>query len=172
MLTCKKCGAELHEDQKVCIQCGTRTIRGDGFDYDSKKWSPPKSLKIGAGAVALLLLIIIAVNALKVTPPEQVGKEWFSAIADREIRAASKMATPNLESTLQTRGMSVRTLSEEIYNEVESYEASYAFGSPVLQGKTAASIQVTLNRPGDGYGRTFFIDLVKQGRKWRVDSVR
>lgn len=171
MLTCKKCGLELHEDQKVCIQCGTRTIRGDGFEWDEKRWTPSPGVKIGAGAVVLILLVVFIINSLKVVPPNDVTEEWFGAMVKREMRVASRMVTPAVNAELESRGMSLHALSEDVYNEVESYNAKYTFSPTEMQGENAARIQVTLNRP-DGYGRTLFVDLVKHGRKWQINAVR
>ncbi|MCL5102771.1 MAG: zinc ribbon domain-containing protein [Armatimonadetes bacterium] len=169
MLTCQKCGAELHEDQKVCIACGTRTLRGDGFDYSVKKWTPTKNHKIAAGAVLLVLIILWITSALRVMPPEVVAKEWFVAMTDRRIAAAQSYVSQALESDLQARNMDLRAMSDEYYTEVVQNLAKYQIGPPQVNG-ASASIKIVLSYP-EGSAREVNIEMVKDGRRWVVNRI-
>lgn len=170
MLTCKKCGCEVHEDQKVCIQCGTRTIRGDGFDYDQKTFTITKNMKIGAAILAFLVVVGILINALRVTPPDVVAKDFFTAVADRKVNAAEKYTTPNVESYLQTRGMDLRAIADECYSAISGENAKYSLAKPVMSGDKAATVVATLTYP-DGRQKPYKIELTKQGRQWAVNKM-
>ena len=174
-MECRKCGAELHPDQKVCIKCGEPTPAGGGFDYGEKEpWRPNRSqMLIAGGAIALLLLIVILGKVLHTTPPEEVAEEWFSAMAERRIRAAREMVTPNLEEELAKRNMDLRDRSDEYFDKIDREGATYSLGETTLDSPdnpTRAYIAIKLSFP-DGTSSTIPLELAKHGRTWRVDRV-
>lgn len=171
MLTCRECGAELHEDQKVCIQCGKRTIRGDGYDWDQKSFRPTRNMYIGAGAVVLVLLIIILINALKVIPPDQVSQTWFEAMTQRDSKMGAKLVTKEFVDKLGERQLTVRDLADEYNGEVAAYDGKFRISSCVMKGNNAATTIVLIEYP-DGRKGGHVIELVKQGRRWLVNSVQ
>ena len=171
MLTCRKCGMELHEDQKVCIQCGTRTIRGDGFDYNVERWRPSRRMIRAAEVVLLSLLVLMVANALRITPPGDITKQWFAAMYDRDLTAASRMVTPNFVKFQEDRGVDLGTLSYEWNGEVIGLSAKPTYGKPVMNGQRNAAVQITLTYP-DGHILIKTVDLVKNGRRWMVDACK
>lgn len=171
MLTCRKCGMELHEDQKVCIRCGARTIRGDGFDYTVEKWRPSRGMVIAGGVVLFALLVLMVANALRITPPGEVAKKWFEAMYGRNMPAASRIVTPNFVKFHEDRGMDLRSLSDEWNCEVIGSPAKPTYGKAVVNGTRNATAQITLTYP-DGHVRIVTIDLVRNGRRWMVDASR
>lgn len=171
MLTCRTCGMELHEDQKVCIRCGARTIRGDGFDYTVQRWRPSRRMIIAAGVVLFALLVLMVANALRITPPGEVARKWFEAMYGRDMPVASRMVTPNYLKFNEDRGMDLRSLSDELNCEVIGSSAKPRYGKAVTSGGKNATVQITLAYP-DGQFRVVTIDLIKQGRRWMVDASR
>lgn len=171
MLTCKKCGSELHEDQKVCIVCGTRTIRGDGFDYSVQKWRPSLRIKIAAGIVVLALVVMMVMDSLRVAPPSEVNKQWFEAMYGHNMKVASPMVTAKFTSYLTDRNLNLGDLATEWNGEIEGSNAKPSYGKPVMTSQKTASIPIALAYP-DGSSRIITIDLIKDGRHWMVDAYR
>jgi len=169
VLTCKKCGSELHEDQKVCIACGTRTIRGDGFDYSVEKWRPSRRIKIAAGVVVFAWIVVMVANALRITPPSEVNKEWFEAMYTHNMKVATPMVTENFTKFLSDRNWNLGDLSALWNGEVIGSSAKPSYGKPVMTGERNATIPITLNYP-DGQVRVITIDLIKDGRQWMIEA--
>lgn len=171
-MQCKKCGAELHEDQKVCIACGTRTIRGDNYEYDSQvAWRPSMKMIISAAGVVVLIVLVMILNSMKTVPPKDVAKEWFSAMSQRKVKDARELSTPHLEEDLQSRGMDLMAISDEYYGDITSDGGSVSIGEPKAAGKNTLSLDVSVTY-GDGEpARGHSIEMVKVGRQWRVDKV-
>lgn len=173
-LECRKCGMELHPDQKVCIRCGERTPRGGGFDYGDNKepWRPSPKVLYTAGGVALLLLIVILVNALQVTPPEQVAQEWFDAVANRKVRVAENYVTDACNEELAGRFLDLRAVSDSLYEYIGDNSATWQVGKPKLNSAkkpTKATVIITMKSAnGD---MPIELQMVKVGRKWMVDKI-
>ena len=171
VLTCNKCGCELHEDQKVCIVCGTRTIRGDGFDYSVEKWRPSRRIKIAAGIVVFVWIVVMVANALRITPPSEVNKKWFEAMYTHNMKVASPMVTENFTRFLSDRNMDLGDLSSYWNGEVIRPSAKPSYGKPVMTGEKSATISITLNYP-NGDTRLIKIELIKDGRQWMIDAYK
>ncbi|MCE5199353.1 MAG: zinc ribbon domain-containing protein [Armatimonadota bacterium] len=174
-MNCRHCGAELHEDQKVCIVCGKRTERGDGFDYDIKgPWRPTMKMVVGASVFFIILILVLMLNSLRTVPPEIVAKQWFDAMSDRKLGTAERLATPHLEETLQAKVMDLRALSDEYYSDFVDSKATPQVSVPTFdnpQQPTAANINIRMTFPNGDPARDVVIELVKVGRQWRVNSV-
>ncbi|MCE5322498.1 zinc ribbon domain-containing protein [bacterium] len=171
-MKCKKCGAELHEDQKVCIACGTRTIRGDNYEYDSQvAWRPSRNMWIAAAGVVVLVVIAIILNSMRTVPPKDVANEWFSAMTQRKVRDARELSTPRLEEDLQSRGMDLIAISEEYYGDITSSGGSFEISNPKPAGKNALSFDVSINYNDGEPTRGYCLEMVKVGRQWRVDKI-
>lgn len=168
--TCRKCGADLHPNQKVCIECGAPTPAGGGFYVEEdKKWRPTKNMKIGAVVFAALVLLAIIVNSLRVAPPDVVAKEWFDAITQRKVRVAADLATPQLQQTLMARNMDLMALADEYYTAVSMDRAKYSIKKPTISGNTATAT-VALTYP-NGLRRQVQLVMVKVGRAWKVNEI-
>ena len=173
-MKCTKCGAELHPDQKVCIECGARTVAGGGFDYgEEHKWQPsPKMIKIAAGAVAFVLLVFVAYKLLHVVPPETVAREWFDAMLQGQTKAAQRYITPKVEQDLQGRMTSLHDLSME-YRSDES-QGTYTATPPVYSdanGTTVAEVTFSITFSSGQGGRDVRVQMVKVGRAWKINQI-
>lgn len=172
-MQCRKCGAELHEEERVCARCGTPTPRGGGFYVEEEqKWRPsPLQIKIAAGAVALLLIIVIGYKLLHVTPPEIIAQEWFSSLAGRRVGSAETLTSKECMQSLMARMQDLRSLSDDYYTEVNENRATYSLSAPAYRDPTHADVTVTFKYPGGEPTKTVNIQMVKQGRRWLVCSV-
>lgn len=169
MPTCRKCNADLHDDAKVCIECGTRTPLGGGFDFDDNFWRPKKWMYYAAGGVVFVILLAILINVLHVDPPDVVAAKWFECMANRQVKPASELVTGNYHESLQQKLMDIRAVSDEYYTEVSANGAKYEIGKPAANGKTCEVI-IMMNYP-EGEQREMRVNLVKQGRRWLVNDV-
>lgn len=170
-MKCKKCGTELHEDQKVCIACGTRTIRGDNYDYGSQvAWRPSRNMIIVAAAVAGIIIAVMILNSMRTIPPKDVAQEWFMAMSQRKVKDARELSTPQLEQDLQSRGMDMMAISDEYYGEITSNGGTFAVGNPKPAGK-CMSVDVSVTYSNGEPARTYCLKIAKVGRQWRVDKV-
>ena len=167
MLTCKKCLSELHEDQKVCIVCGTRTIRGDGYDWEHLGWQWRKPAKYIAGAIALFYLIVLIVNVVRVDPPEVVTKKWFDCLLERKLSKARYLSTPAFERSLADNNDDMRAVSDEYILLLNGDAARYKVSKPQLTGGKAV-VRITIGAGLDQ--RKIDVELVKVGRRWKVNS--
>ncbi|MHB9036139.1 MAG: hypothetical protein ACYC64_05695 [Armatimonadota bacterium] len=173
-MKCKKCGAELHEDQKVCLACGIRTERGDNYSFGEKEpWRPTRNMYIGAAAALVLIIVVMILNSMRTVPPEVVAEEWFGAMSQRKVKVARSLSTPQLEEALISRGMDLMALSEEYYSEIADYNASFQVSKPQPAETTpnalAVNISITCNSGEPTRGHC--VEMVKVGRQWRVDKV-
>ena len=175
-MNCRKCGAELHPEQKVCIQCGERTAAGGKFDVEEEQhWRPsPKQIRIVAGVAAVLLIVLLLYKVLHVTPPEVVAKEWFDAMLSRQFNVASRYVTPGYEQDLATRMMDPRSLADTYVEEVTTNRATYEISPPVFDSPSRprrAAITITTKATGGQIVRQIQVQMAKVGRAWRVDQV-
>ena len=174
-MNCRKCGAELHPDQKVCIQCGERTAAGGKFDVEEEqRWRPSqKQIYVCAGVVAFLLLVLMLYKALHVVPPEVVAKDWFDAMLQRRFTAARSYVTPEFEQDLSARMMDMRALADTWIEEVSNNRATYQVGPPALDRPTnprRADLTITMKYPGGQLAREIKVEMAKVGRAWKVDQ--
>lgn len=173
-LECRKCGMELHPDQKVCIRCGQPTPKGGGFDYGEEKeaWRPSPAVLYTAGGVTLLLLVLILVHVLRVDPPEKVAKVWFDALAQRKVGIAQKYITQECDQDLQSRFADLRAVSDSYYSYISDNAATYRIGKAKLNSEkkpTKASVTITMkSSSGD---MPVEIEMVKVGRRWMVNKI-
>ncbi|MCE5314324.1 MAG: zinc ribbon domain-containing protein [Armatimonadota bacterium] len=172
-MKCKKCGAELHEDQKVCIACGLRTERGDNYSFGEKgPWRPTKNMYIGAAAVVVVIIVALILNSMRTVAPEVIADQWFTAMTQRQLKVARNLSTPQLEENLTSRGMDLMALSEEYYGDVTDNAGSFKIGKPQASDSTPNALTVNISVAYDGLpGRDYCIEMVKVGRQWRVDKV-
>ena len=175
-MNCTKCGVELHPDQKVCIQCGTRTAAGGQFEVEQPKepWRPTKNMIIGAGAAVGLLIIILIALSLRTTPPEVVADEWFDAMSQRSMRKARRYLTPELAERLGSGGGSeLNAIADEYYTAVFHEEATYEIGEPTYDmpnKPTRADVVIAITYPGGTTGHVE-IQLTRVGRRWLISQI-
>lgn len=171
---CRKCGMELHPDQKVCIRCGQPTPKGGGFDYGEEKepWRPsPKFLGITGGVVALLLVLIL-VNVLRVDPPEKVAQEWMDALVQRKVGVAQKFITQDCQVDLETRFSDMRAVSDSYYTFVNENAGTFKVGKPKLNSqKKPTKADITINLKGSGNELPVQVEMVKVGRRWMINRI-
>ncbi len=172
-MKCQKCGTELHEDQKVCIACGTRTIRGDNYSFgDKEPWRPTKNHIIGAASVLVLLIVLLIINAMRADPPKVVAEEWFNAMTQRKVKDARKLSTPDLEENLQSHGMDLMAISEEYYSDITSNGGSVKVSEPKPAGsKSTLSVDVSVSYNNGEPARQYNLEMVKVGKNWRMNKI-
>jgi len=170
-VNCVKCGAELHEDQKVCIQCGTRTAAGGHFHVEEKQaWRPSKNAIYGAIGGALLLIIVIVAMSLRIVPPQTVAQQWFDSMVSRNYSKASRYHSEQFKHEMQTTMSDTQTKSEMIIDRLGGVQTAYTFGAPSTVSPGQVSVPVTFTG-SDGQPGTITILLGQFGRKWLITGV-
>ena len=168
-MNCKKCGAELHDDQKVCIQCGTLTVAGGGFDYGNKDpWRPTKKMIYGAGAVVALLIIALIINGMRVVPPDVVANEWFDAMSQRRIKAAKEYMAPELVEKMSVN-LGMEATADEYFTMITTEGGKCKIEKPRMSGTTSAEVTLDISKP-DGEQEVRLV-MSKVGRKWLINQV-
>lgn len=173
-MNCRKCGAQLHPEQKVCIQCGAPTPAGGGFDVEEEQpWRPSRNMIYAAAGVLAVIIIVLVARSFRTVPAEVVAKEWFDAMAQRQIGKAERMVTRKFLDELASQNMNLLAIADEIYTRVNQDMATPSFGKPVYDvedAPTTAEVTITL-KPPQGPPSDTHLMLVKVGRQWRVDSI-
>ena len=173
-MNCRKCGAELREEQKVCIVCGTRTVAGGGFYVEQEKaWRPSRNVLIGAGVFVLILIILMIANLLRVTPPGDVAMEWFDAMSQRQFSRARECMTPALQEKPSSAGMELMAIADGFYEAVNRNQGKASLGSVTQDSRSdPKSVTVTINlRYPAGSSDIVVLKLVKSGRAWRINEL-
>lgn len=175
-MKCRKCGAELHPEQKVCIQCGEVTPAGGKFDVEEDRtWRPTlRQLQIVAVLVGIVILVLVLYKILYVVPPETVAKNWFETMLSRHYAVADDYVTSEFMQDLNSRMMDLRALAEMWLDDITSNNASYQFSAPTFNSPTnphTARITVTIQSPDGQIVRQILMDLVRKGRRWKIDRV-
>ncbi|MDH7601545.1 MAG: zinc ribbon domain-containing protein [Armatimonadota bacterium] len=173
-MNCRKCGAELHPEQKVCIQCGEVTAAGGKFDVEEERaWRPtPRQLQAAGGLAALLILIFVFYKALHVVPPDVVAKNWFEAMLSRSYAAADDHVTTSFQQDLSARMMDMRALAETWIEDITANNAKYTFSPPEFDNSASprkARIMITIQSPDGQIVRQVLLDMIKIGRRWKID---
>lgn len=171
-MKCKKCGASLRREQKICMDCGTQTDYWPGGATKEEKppveipWTPIAI--IGGGLLVVLILIGLAMH-FRIVPPDQVTKKWVDAVSSRCTRDAHQYTTPRFEATVSDRPASVEK-SDEYYLFIHDNNAQYSVSEPVYDASGTAQVTVTFTGSG-GLTLVNQARLVRQGRKWLIDMV-
>lgn len=169
-MNCVKCGAELRDDQKVCIQCGTRTAAGGHFHIEEKeRWKPTRTTIYAAAGVALVLIIVLIVNGLRVVPPEVIAKEWFDAMVQREYNKAERYHSRPFAEKMQDGIDDTRAISDDLLGKAGSNPQITVSKFP-SQSPAQATVMITYKSPDGELGQVF-IYLAKQGRRWLITNV-
>lgn len=173
-MKCRKCGAELHPEQKVCIQCGTPTPAGGGFHVEEEQpWRPTRNMIVVAAGVLAILVIIMVARGLRVSPPTTVAKDWFSAMAQRKISEAGRYVTDELQQNLQSRNSSLLAVADDYNNKVAHEGATYTVLEPVYDVQddpTKANVAISLKYP-DKSTSEVEVEMVKDGRRWKINRI-
>lgn len=170
-MKCHKCGAELRSEQKVCILCGTRTAAGGNFVVDEKEpFQVTSNMKKAAGAAVLLIVVLLVAQLLRVTPPDVIAKQWFDAMAQREILKAEKFHSPAFVSRMQQGMTDTRAISDYIYDEINTRQAQSSVGKAVYSGANQATVDIAMDYP-DGQKRPIQVVFTKSGRRWLIDKL-
>lgn len=171
---CRKCGADLVRDQKVCPQCGELTAAGGKYDIEQEPppWRPsPRMIKAAAAILAAVLVLAIIIKATRKETPDTVADKWFRALASRNVLSAQQYVTPKLLETLGTRMMSLTTISEEYVTEMSINRSEPKLGKAVYRGADQAEVLLTFTRPDGSPGPQFRLVLVKMDGEWKIDRV-
>jgi len=175
MLKCRKCGAELAEGQRACLECGEATAAGGKFDYgEQKRFELTRNHILIVAGLVLLVIIVLVARGLRTIPPEQVAGEWFDAMLDRQMAVAHDYSTPTLEKELQSRMMDLRAVAEEYRIEVKDNRASFQVSEPVFDDPAKprrAELTIRVTYPSGTVGREVQLQMVKVGRQWRVNRI-
>lgn len=170
-MECPKCGMELVDTQKVCVGCGALTPAGGFYYVDHTKWKPSKKIKIAAASVVGIILILIIIQILKITPPDQVAVRWFEHLADRQIVSASNLVTENFNTQLSDQMSDLRALSDDYYYDttetvtISVSEPEYDIEFNPTEAKVTLSVAYSTGR-----SQQIRLGLVKVGRQWFVNS--
>ena len=174
MINCPKCGAELKEEQKVCIICGALTPASGFYYQDHTRWYHSRKLRIAGLAVAAVVLLSLIINAFRVMPPQIVAAEWCDDMSQGLLANAQKYASPNLTTNLQERMTDTRAISDDIRSRSGNAYVDAIPGEPAFDveaAPTEASVDVSLVDPS---GQTIYqchVKLIKSGRRWLVENV-
>jgi hypothetical protein len=172
MPKCKKCGASLHPEQKVCLDCGTQTDLWPGGPTVEEE--PPVQIPwlpvgiIAGGLVVAMFLIVMAMH-FRVVPPDQVADKWLSAVTSRNAKLAKEYTTPEFEAMLADRPMSAEK-GDQYFEFMYNNEAKYSVSEPQMESPTSAVVTVTFNG-NNGQTLTEQIHLERQGRTWKITLV-
>ena len=170
-MKCAKCGAELREEQKVCIQCGARTAAGGHFEVEQKQaWKPSANVKYAAPAAVLVLAIVVAAMCLRTAPPETVAKQWFDAMVSRNYVKAERFHSQRFIQHMEQTMSDTRAVSDMIIDRIGGPQTPYTFSPPTTIAPNQASVAVNYTAP-DGQSGTITINLAMSGRRWLVTGV-
>ncbi|MCX8052417.1 MAG: hypothetical protein N3B12_01300 [Armatimonadetes bacterium] len=174
-MNCRRCGAELHPEQKVCIQCGERTAAGGKFDVEEEThWRPSaRQIQIVGAIVAVVILALILYKALHVVPPETVARNWFDAMLSRNFSKARTCITPKFDQDLTSKMMDMRALADMWLDDTNSYSASPRFGPPSYDRPNdprRARIKIELRSPTGEIIREITLEMSRIGRAWKIDK--
>lgn len=174
METCRKCGAELRSEQKVCIKCGTRTVAGGNYFQDEKKpFEITRNMKYAGAGILLLLLIALVVRCLTVVPPDTIAERWFDAMLSRNYNAAERFQSQRFADQLQQNILDTRALSDNLWDQTHTQQGKAVVGAVVYdEGNTppTATVDITISFP-DGRVATTQVVFGKYGRRWLIDNV-
>jgi len=174
-MKCKKCGASLHPEQKVCLDCGTETDLWPGGPTKEEKppidipWTPVGI--IGGGLLLLIILFGLAMH-FRVVPPDQVARRWLEEVVNRRAAEAQRYTTPEFERTIPDRPASAEK-GDEYFGFRYNNDADYTVSPPDYDStRTPTSATVTVTFTGTN-GQTLVnrIRLVRQGPAWKIAAV-
>lgn len=169
---CRKCGTELHENQKVCIKCGEVTSAGFNFEYGDgteKKFKMSdlqvKKLIYGGVGVVVMIILIIIINGLRVIPPDKICNEWFTCMYEQRTKAAEKLMTEELVS-MKKEDTTMTIDAMDYHTMIVDEKCKFKISKPDIKDKTATFI-IGIDRNGEKV-----VTLKKHGRKWLVCDVK
>jgi len=172
MPKCKKCGASLHPEQKVCLDCGTETDRWPGGPKEEDKppveipWTP---IGIIAGGLVLVIVLVSLALHFRIVPPDQVTERWLSAVTSRNTQRAKEYTMPEFEASLADRPMSAEK-GDEYFSFMYNNEAKYTVSKPQMNGPNNAIVTVTFTGTNNET-LTERVHLELTGRTWKITLV-
>jgi uncharacterized membrane protein YvbJ len=172
MPKCKKCGESLHPEQKACLSCGTQTDLWPGGATEEEKkpteipWTPIAI--IAGGLIAFIVIIALALH-IRIIPPDQVTRQWVSAVSSRNIDRAKLFTTEKFENASFDQAYSARK-ADEYQQFICDNRADYKVERPVYDSPDhPTKADVTVKFTGEnGVWMTQLVKLVLEGRKWKV----
>ncbi len=95
-------------------------------------------------------------------------------MANRQIGLAETYVTPQMEQVLANKSWSLQAMSDDYVSMISDNQATYAVGKPRFgtpDNPGGAEVTVSMKYATRGVGRDVIIQLVKDGRTWRVNNV-
>ena len=173
-MNCPKCGVDVIDTQKICPQCGAFLPASGYFYQDEKRFHITPKMKKGAWIVGGLILLLLIINAVRVSPPDQVAKEYIELLSERNVPASKKLVTQSFEDDLQERMHYISDISGELFlftpaGTATTFTSSVA-GYDNPDQPASAKVSVTINNTQYGI-KVVNLDLVKQGRRWYINRL-
>lgn len=172
-MLCPKCNAELTSDQKVCVLCGALTP-ASGYYYDDRpKFHFTKHLRIFLYIIGCIFFLFTLYFFLRVIPPQQVAIDWLNAMCNRRINYGASMITENFRSALSEQFSDMREVSDILYTDSSSAQSTLIVGDPDYQETAKQTIAIVPAALVDINGqiiRNMRVELVKEGRHWRING--
>jgi len=173
-MNCPKCGVDAVDTQKICPQCGAFLPASGYFYQDEKRYTFTPQMKKAAWIVGGFVLLLMIINCLRVTPPDQVGKKYVELLSERAIPASKKMVTKDFEADLTDSMQYISDMSGELYlftpGGTKTTFTSTVAGYDDPEDPTAARVSVTINNSQNGT-KVVNLDVVKQGRRWYINRI-
>lgn len=160
----------MRSEQKVCIQCGTRTMAGGNFGIPEKEpFRINRSMKWIAAAAVLVIIALLIAKAMSITPPDVNAQLWFDAMAGRDYNRAEQFHAPQFTAKMESGVTDTRAISDYIYEELTAKQGQGTAGKPVyVPGHpNEATVDIAMTY-GDGHTGTIQVVFTKIGRKWLV----
>lgn len=173
-MLCPKCNSELTSEQKVCVVCGALTPASGYYYDDRRKFKLTKSMRISIYIASGLLFIFIFYLILRITPPQQVASKWLNAMCNRKINYCTSLVTEEFRSSLSEQFSDMREVSDNLYMDSSSSGAAVVVGEPDYRETATEDKAIVPAALVDKNGQTIRqlqVELVKQGRHWKINRM-
>ena len=173
-MRCPKCDAELVSEQKVCVMCGAYTPASGYFYQDRKTFHFTKNKRVAVYVTASIFLLLILYWIFRIVPPQTIAQDWINALCSRKIQYASSFVTEDFQNSLAERFSDMRELSDNLYLDSSNSNANIVIGEPEIRETATVDKAIVQVAFVDGRGqcvKQMQVELVKVGRKWKVNDI-
>jgi len=154
--------------------CGALTP-ASGYYYDERhKFHLTKPMRIALYATGGVLLIFILYLFLRIIPPDQVAYDWLTAMCNRKLSYCTSFVTEDYKTSLSEQFSDMREVSDNLYMDSSSTGAVVVVGVPDYRETATqekAIVPAALVARNRQTIRQMQLELVKQGRHWRINSL-
>lgn len=171
---CPKCDTQLTSEQKVCVKCGAYTPASGYFYQDSKEFQLTKTSKLLILILGFFLVFLLLYKLIHITPPHAVAEQWLKAMTSRQINHAAKLVTEDFKSALIDNFSDMREVSDNLYVDASLPGASLVVKKANMDHSLAgnrANVAALILHNGKTI-KQMEIELVLQGRKWKINNFR